>query len=64
VIAHLYLYIAKFDMLWAVDTAGINASGLAVGNLFAVAAAMIIAMSVILLSHPRKYNAKYSASNS
>ena len=49
----LYLYIAKFDMLWALTPDGMNAQGLAVGNLLAVVAAMIIGTAITLFSHPR-----------
>jgi len=53
VVGLLYLYIAKFDMLWSVTPDGMNAQGLAVGNLFAVVFAMITGAAITLLSHPR-----------
>ena len=51
IVAHLYIYIAKYDKLWAVTADGLNVDGLAVGNLLAVGAAMIIGMTITLLSH-------------
>jgi hypothetical protein len=52
IVAHLYIYIAKYDKLWAVTADGLNVDGLAVGNLLVVGAAMIIGMTMTLLSHP------------
>lgn len=54
IVAHLYIYIAKYDKLWAVTPDGLNADGLAVGNLLVVAAAMLIGTVMTILSHPRK----------
>lgn len=47
----LYIFIAKYDKLFAVTADGLNADGLAVGNLLVVIAAMIIGMAITLLSH-------------
>ncbi len=52
IIGLLYIYIAKYDKLWAVTTDGLNADGLAVGNLLVVVVAMMIGMAITLLSHP------------
>ncbi len=49
----LFLYIAKFDMLWSVNADGMNAKGLAVGNLLAASMAIITATAMILASHPQ-----------
>jgi hypothetical protein len=49
---HLYLYTAKYEAQVAVAD-GLNAAGLAVGNLFVVAAAMAIGLWITLCSHPR-----------
>lgn len=54
IVAHLYIYIAKYDKLWAITADGLNADGLAVGNLVVVAAAMVIGTVITLLSHPRE----------
>jgi hypothetical protein len=47
----LYIFIAKYDKLFAVTPDGLNADGLAVGNLLVVIAAMIIGMAITLMSH-------------
>ncbi len=52
VVGHLYIYIAKFDIYFAVDAAGSSAEGLAVGNLIAAVVAMIGSLAITLLSHP------------
>ena len=49
---HLYIYIAKYDKLWAVTPDGLNADGLAVGNMLVVVVAMGIGLAMTLLSHP------------
>ena len=49
----LFIYIAKYDKLWAVTADGLNSDGLAVGNLLVVIAAMIIGTIITVLSHPR-----------
>ncbi|HQQ63797.1 MAG TPA: hypothetical protein PLF22_09515 [Pseudomonadales bacterium] len=54
IVAHLYIYIAKYEKLWAVTADGLNRDGLAVGNLFVVAAAMVIGTVITLASHPAK----------
>jgi hypothetical protein len=50
---HLYLYIAKHDKILAVTADGLNVDGLAVGNLPAVAAGMVLGLAITLLSHSR-----------
>ncbi len=49
--SHLYLYIAKHDKMFAVTADGLNVDGLAVGNLPAVAAGMVLGLAITLLSH-------------
>ena len=52
VVGHLYIYIAKFDLYFAVDAGGLSPEGLAVGNLIAAVVAMIGSLTITLLSHP------------
>jgi hypothetical protein len=52
VVGHLYIYIAKFDLYFAVDASGSSSEGLAVGNLIAAVVAMIGSLAITLLSHP------------
>lgn len=49
---HLYLYIAKYEQQIAVAN-GLNADGLAVGNLFVAAAALVIGLWITLCSHQK-----------
>lgn len=50
---HAYMYIAKFDLFFTVNAAGLS-NGLSVGNLFAVLLALTGCSSIVLLSHPGK----------
>lgn len=52
VAGHLALYVAKFPMVWAVTPDGLNAQGLAVGNLPAAFMAMVVGMVISVASHP------------
>ena len=52
VVGHLYIYIAKFDLYFAVDPGGTSQEGLAVGNLIAAVVAMLGSLTITLLSHP------------
>ncbi len=49
---HLYIYMAKFDLFFAVTPDGLTAEGLAAGNLMGVLVAMIVSAMIVLLSHP------------
>jgi hypothetical protein len=55
--ALLCIAIAKYDKLFIAVNDGLNADGLAVGNLLVVIAAMGIGMVITLLSHPRNHPA-------
>jgi hypothetical protein len=48
----LFIYIAKFDIYFAVDADGLSAEGLAVGNLIVAVVAIVGSMAITLLSHP------------
>jgi DMSO/TMAO reductase YedYZ heme-binding membrane subunit len=52
VVGHLYIYIAKFELYFSVDAAGLTQEGLPVGNLIAVGMAMIGSLTITFLSHP------------
>jgi hypothetical protein len=53
--AHIYIYAAKFESLWAVTSDGLNVDGLAIGNLYVVGIAVIIGTAMTLAAHRRKY---------
>ena len=52
----LFIFIAKYDKQFSVAANGLNADGLAVGNLLVVVAAMIIGMVITLRSHAQPKN--------
>ena len=54
VVGHLYIYIAKFDLLLSVGADGLSAEGLAAGNPIVAVVAMIASLSILFLSHPVK----------
>lgn len=47
----LFIYIAKFEIYFAVDANGLSAEGLAVGNLIVAVLAIIATTTITLLSH-------------
>jgi len=51
-VGHLYLYIAKLDLFFAITPEGLSAEGLAAGNLIAAVVAIIASMSILLVTHP------------
>lgn len=53
IIGLLFIAIAKYDTLFVPLANGLNADGLAVGNLLVVVSAMLAGMTITLLSHPR-----------
>ncbi len=51
-VGHVYLYIAKFDLFFSIDTNGLSQDGLAAGNLIAAIVAAICSMAILLATHP------------
>lgn len=51
-VSFAYMYIAKFKLYFTVSAEGLSQEGLAVGNLLVVLFAIIIAATIVLLSHP------------
>lgn len=52
VVGHLYIYVAKFDLFFTVNSQGLVAGGAAMGNLLAVVMAMIGSLALLLYAHP------------
>jgi hypothetical protein len=57
IVGLLFIDFAKFDIYFSVDSNGLSADGLAVGNLIVAVVAIVPAMAITLLAHtiePRK----------
>lgn len=54
-VAHAYIYIAKFDLFFSVTPEGLT-KGLAAGNLISVILAFGLTTALVLLTHPARHN--------
>lgn len=52
IVGHLYIFIAKFDLFFAVSPQGLLAGGPSAGNPLAVAVAVVGSLALVLYAHP------------